>query len=248
MQRYFLEVAYKGTNYSGFQIQNNARTIQLEVETALNIFFKTKVDLTGSSRTDAGVHALQNFFHFDSDIAFEQKQIYNINSILPKDIVIKNIYKVPENAHSRFDALHRSYKYFVYQNKNPFNEDRGYFFPFKIDKNSLEETAKIILKYTDFTSFSKKHTQVNNFNCSIYKSYWSEEDDCLIYNVCGNRFLRGMVRGLVATQLKVARGHLKLKDFNEIIESKNCNKAFFEAPAQGLFLTEVFYGNEYFTT
>jgi tRNA pseudouridine38-40 synthase len=241
MQRYFLELAYKGSNYSGFQIQENANTIQLEIEKALFILFKKNIELTGSSRTDAGVHALQNFFHFDEEINITKKNIYNLNAILPNDIVVKNIYKTSNEAHCRFDANHRSYQYFIYQNKNPFNEDRAYFFPFKIDIDLLHQTAAIILKHTDFSSFSKKHTQVNNFICSIQESKWTNEKDCLVYHVQANRCLRGMVRGLVATQLKAARKVITINEFEEIILSKDCNKAFFEAPAQGLFLCKVDY-------
>lgn len=241
MQRYFLEIAYKGTNYSGFQIQQNAITIQSEIEKALEILFKQTFELTGSSRTDAGVHALQNFFHFDSTIKIEQKHIYNLNAILPADIVAKNIFKVSNEAHSRFDAEARAYKYFIYQNKNAFVADRAYFFPFTIDEKLLQQTAQIILQHNDFTSFSKKHTQVNNFICAIKHSFWGKENDCLVYNVKANRFLRGMVRGLVATQLKAARSLITTNEFENIILQKDCNKAYFEAPAQGLFLVEVEY-------
>lgn len=244
MQRYFLEIAYKGTNYSGFQIQQNAVTIQSEVENALQVLFKQNFELTGSSRTDAGVHALQNFFHFDSLVSIEQKHIYNLNAILPADIVAKNIYKVSNTAHCRFDAEARAYRYFIYQNKNAFVADRAYFFPFTIDEKLLQQTAQIILKHNDFTSFSKKHTQVNNFICTIKNSFWSKENDCMVYNVKANRFLRGMVRGLVATQLKVARGLITVAEFENIILQKDCNKAYFEAPAQGLFLVEVEYPND----
>jgi len=241
MQRYFLEIAYKGTAYNGFQIQKNANTIQAEVEKALQTLFKQSFELTGSSRTDAGVHALQNFFHFDSELQIEQKAIYNLNAILPADIVAKNIYKVTNDNHSRFDADARAYKYYIYQNKNAFVADRAYFFPFAINEDALNVTAAIILQHTDFTSFSKKHTQVNNFICSVKHSFWSKENDCLVYNVKANRFLRGMVRGLVATQLKVARDVISTNDFENILLSKDCNNAYFEAPAHGLFLVEVAY-------
>lgn len=246
MQRYFLEVAYKGTNYSGFQIQQNAVTIQSEVEKALQILFKQSFELTGSSRTDAGVHALQNFFHFDSSLNIQQKHIYNLNAILPANIVAKNIYVVANTAHSRFDAEARAYKYFIYQNKNAFIADRAYFFPFTINETVLQQTAEIILQHNDFTSFSKKHTQVNNFICTIKHSFWSIENDCFVFNVKANRFLRGMVRGLVATQLKAARGLITVNEFEQIILQKDCNKAYFEAPAQGLFLVEVEYPDKIF--
>jgi tRNA pseudouridine38-40 synthase len=246
MYRYFLEVAYKGTAYNGFQIQTNANTIQGEVEQALQILFKQKIELTGSSRTDAGVHALQNFFHFDSNLIIPQNKIYNLNAILPNDIIAKNIYKLPATAHCRFAAEHRLYKYFIYTNKNPFVQDRAYYFPFVLDKNVLQQTAQIILQHTNFTSFSKKHTQVNNFICGIKKSEWRTENDCLVYTVKSNRFLRGMVRALVATQLRVARGLITVEEFKNIIAAQDCSKAHFDTPAHGLFLIEVEYPQGFF--
>lgn len=239
MGRYFIEVAYKGKNYSGFQIQNNARTVQSEVEKALEIFFKQKLNLIGSSRTDAGVHALQNFFHVDSNIEIDQRKIYNINAILPPDIVIKSISPVVAEAHCRFDSMYRYYKYHIYQFKNPFIDDRAFYFPFTLDFELLKQAASIIPLYTDFTSFSKRNTQVKTFNCQIIKSEWVIEQDCWIYHVKANRFLRGMVRGLVGTMLQVGRGKLSLEDFKAVIEAKDCSKADFAVPGHGLFLVEV---------
>lgn len=241
MPRYFLELAYKGTNYSGFQVQQNSITIQSELEKALNTFFKQPISLTGSSRTDAGVHALQNYFHFDTHISIEEKQLYNINAILPPDIVVKAIFPVPDTAHCRFDAISREYKYFIYNQKSPFLNDRAWFYPYKLDKLQLDLAAKTLIGTMDFTSFSKKNTQVNNFICIIHKSEWLLEGDCLIYNVQGNRFLRGMVRGLVGTMVRVARGIITVQEFEEIIHAKNAAKADFTTPAHGLFLAAVNY-------
>jgi tRNA pseudouridine38-40 synthase len=243
MPRYFLELAYKGTVYSGFQIQQNANTIQAEVEKALQTLFKENFELTGSSRTDAGVHALQNFFHFDSNIIISQKHIYNLNAILPDDIVAKNINQVSDNTHCRFAAESREYKYFIYNNKNPFLADRAYHYPYKLNINLLHQAAALLMQYQDFSSFSKKHTQVNNFNCNLFVSQWIVEEECLVYNVKANRFLRGMVRALVATMLKVAREQLSLDDFKHIIEAEEFGKAYFDTPAHGLFLIKVDYEN-----
>ncbi len=239
--RYFLEVAYKGTRYKGFQIQRNALTIQGEIEKAFKVLFKRAVELTGSSRTDAGVHARQNFFHFDWPGTFEQKWIYNLNAILPGDISINSINGKTEDAHCRFDALSRTYHYRVYQYKNPFLTDRSYFYPYSLDIALLNTAAAILKEYTDFTSFSKKNTQVKTFNCTILKSEWIIKDDQLIYIVSANRFLRGMVRALAATMLKVGRGTISLDIFRNIIESKDCSNTYFDAPAHGLTLMEVRY-------
>ncbi|WP_460683552.1 tRNA pseudouridine(38-40) synthase TruA [Niabella aquatica] len=239
--RYFLEVAYKGTHYSGFQAQKNALTIQGEIEKAFHVFFKGLPSFTGSSRTDAGVHALQNFFHFDWEDAFQQKWIYNLNAILPGDIVVKNITAMSNDAHCRFDALSRTYHYHIYQYKNPFIADRAYFYPYTLDIEKLNLAASVIKSYTDFTSFSKRNTQVKTFNCTIQQSEWLQKEDQWVYVVSANRFLRGMVRALTATMLKVGRGIISLEDLHHIIQSKDCNHAFFDTPAHGLTLVNVRY-------
>ncbi|MCW3091873.1 MAG: truA [Ferruginibacter sp.] len=248
MQRYFIEVFYRGTHYAGFQIQQNANSIQAEVEKALHTFFRDHFQLTCSSRTDAGVHALSNFFHFDAGPGYSiiacsndalKKAVYNLNAIIPGDIVIRQIFKVDANAHCRFDATSRSYHYYIYQDKNPFLADRSFFYPYKLDIALLQEAADLLLAFTDFTSFSKKHTQVKSFNCRIMKSEWSRKQDSIVYHVEANRFLRGMVRGLVGTMLKVGTGKILSREFKEIIEAKDNARADFSVPAHGLFLSKV---------
>ncbi|CAN5594979.1 tRNA pseudouridine(38-40) synthase TruA [soil metagenome] len=247
MQRYFIEVFYNGANYSGFQIQQNAKSIQAEIEKALKIFFKEDFNLTGSSRTDAGVHALSNFFHFDSeavtflDAIKLNKCVYNLNAILPDDIVVKRIFLTSPDAHCRFNAISREYKYHIYKGKDPFQADRAYYYPYKLDMDLLQKAAAIISSYNDFTSFSKRNTQVSNFHCTIIKSNWTMENDQLIYNVQANRFLRGMIRGLVGTMLKVGTGKISINDFIGIMNAKDCSLADFAVPPQGLFLVQVQY-------
>lgn len=241
MPRYFLELSYKGERYSGFQVQDNANTIQSEIERAFHIFYKTKVELTGSSRTDAGVHALQNFFHFDWHEEFNQKQIYNLNAIIPGDIVIKSLQKVKPEAHCRFNALSREYRYQIYFEKNPFLEDRAWFFPYKLNRNILNESAAIIKNQTNFTSFSRQNTQVKTFICGIEQSNWQEEGGMLIYNVKANRFLRGMVRALVSTMLQTARVNRSIDDLRDLFINPKQASADFSAPAKGLFLSKVNY-------
>lgn len=241
MPRYFLELSYKGTNYSGFQVQENAKTIQSSVETALQTLYKQRFSLTGSSRTDAGVHALQNFFHFNTELTLTNKEIYNLNAILPQDIAARAYYKVTDDAHCRFSARSREYKYFIYNTKHPFLDDRAWYYPFKLNEDLLQMAAQLVKHQVDFTPFSKRNTQVNNFNCTIELSDWSNEQGCLIYNVRANRFLRGMVRALVSTMLRVARGAISMDDFKQILSSKVQSSADFSAPAHGLFLTQVAY-------
>ncbi|MCO5240997.1 MAG: tRNA pseudouridine(38-40) synthase TruA [Chitinophagaceae bacterium] len=247
MQRYFLEVAYKGSGYAGFQVQENANTIQGEVERAMQILLKHPVPLTGSSRTDTGVNALQNFFHFDFDRPVLQRHIYNLNALLPPAIVIKQIIPVHPDAHCRFDAISREYSYHVYQDKNPFLYDRAYYFPYTIDPDMLQQAATAILSYSDFTSFSKRNTQVKSFICHIMESRWRAEQHQLIYEVKANRFLRGMVRGLTGTMLQVGQGKMSIKEFHAVICGKDCTKTNFAVPGYGLFLEKVNYPPGYFT-
>ena len=244
MPRYFLELSYKGTAYSGFQVQENAQTIQGELQKAMQTLFRTPFELTGSSRTDAGVHANQNFFHFDTELEIHAKSVYNLNALVPDDISIKAIYPVPDTAHCRFDAISREYNYFIYKDKNPFLKDRGWMYPYPVDLEILRQSAQLITQYHDFTSFSKRNTQVKTFLCNIEMSEWTQKGEMLVYRVRSNRFLRGMVRGLVGTMLKTGRGQLSIEGFKEVIESRNCSKADFSTPPQGLFLNQVFYNDE----
>ncbi|HVF82228.1 MAG TPA: tRNA pseudouridine synthase A, partial [Flavisolibacter sp.] len=191
MSRYFIEVAYKGTRYSGFQVQENSNTIQAEVEKAFQIFQRLPVQLTGSSRTDAGVHAIQNFFHFDFDDELHAQFIYKMNAILPKDIVVTNIYTMSSEAHCRFDAASREYIYRIQKFKNPFFTATALYYPYKLNIASMQEGAEYLLSQTNFFSFSKTNTQVNNFKCTILKSEWIQNEDELVYKIEANRFLRG---------------------------------------------------------
>lgn len=240
MQRYLVEVAYKGTAFGGFQIQQNTNTIQAEVEKAFQIFYKQAFEFTGSSRTDAGVHALQNFFHFDTDVDI-QTQTYHLNAILPADIVITTISKVASDFHCRFNATSREYEYKIYTQKNPFLQDEAHYFPYKLNLTLMQEAAQVLFNHQDYTSFSKKNTQVFTNLCTILKSEWEENQNHISYTVSANRFLRGMVRGLVATMLKVGTGKMSVAQFNSIIEARDYAKADFSAPAKGLWLKKVNY-------
>lgn len=247
MARYFLELAYKGTNYAGFQVQQNAVTIQSEVEKAMHIYFRQAIELTGSSRTDKGVHARQNFFHFDAEFEGENAwphHVYHLNAILPSDIVIRSIRQVDGGAHARFDAKSRTYEYSIYRFKNPFLADMAYFFPYHLQWDKLNEAASILGSNTYFKAFSKHHTQVKTFDCSIIESGWHDRGDVWVYKVKGNRFLRGMVRGMVGTMLRVGRGKLTVEDLHSIIEAGESSGVDFSVPAHGLTLVEVAYSEK----
>ncbi|MEO7444911.1 MAG: tRNA pseudouridine synthase A, partial [Ferruginibacter sp.] len=185
MERYFIEVFYQGARYAGFQAQENANTIQAEVEKAFKIYYRVAFSLTGSSRTDAGVHALQNFFHVDTAL-FEgrkdvMKDVYHLNAILPSDIVIRNIYKVLPEAHCRFSATARNYQYTLYSAKNPFYESTGFYFPYPLQLNKLNEAADYLKHQTNFEAFAKKNSQVHSFICSLKESTWHILEDRLLY-------------------------------------------------------------------
>ena len=242
MPRYLLELSYKGTAYSGFQAQKNANSIQAEVEKAFRVLQRDAVEMTGSSRTDAGVHALQNYFHFDYGGSLHEQFVYKMNAILPSDIVIHSVKRVGDEAHARFDAVSREYRYFIYRSKDPFLEDRAYYYPYKLDMEKMQAGAELLKEYQDFRSFSKRNTQVKTFECRLERSRWVEEGGCLVYEVKANRFLRGMVRALTATMLKLGRGAITLEEFRAIIEAKDCTKASFAVPPQGLFLVKVEFG------
>jgi len=241
MPRYFLELAYKGTRYSGFQVQDNAVTVQFEVERALGVFLKGRVELTGSSRTDAGVHAEQNFFHFDWEGELPQRFLYALNAILPGDIVLKSVRPVAPEAHCRFLAISREYSYLIYREKDPFLEDRAWFFPYALDLGVMRAAAGVVLGQHDFDAFSKRNTQVRTKVCTVLRSEWVERDFGLEYRVEANRFLRGMVRGLVGTMVKAGRGGMDASGFADVLAGGDQAKADFSAPARGLFLKRVGY-------
>ena len=248
MSRYFLEVSYKGTAYSGFQSQQNTgKTIQAEVEKAFAVLQREEVVMTGSSRTDAGVHAMQNYFHFDYEGEIHPQFIYKVNAILPDDIVIRKLFPVGTDSHCRFDALSREYRYYIYRRKDPFLQDRAFYFPYRLEMERMQEAAAVVKEYTDFTSFSKRNTQVKTFECMIMESEWEVGEESLIYHVKANRFLRGMVRGLVGTMLQVGRGKITLQELRQIVEAKDCTKADFAVPGHGLFLRKVEYPEHYFS-
>jgi tRNA pseudouridine38-40 synthase len=245
MPRYFIEVAYKGTRFSGFQIQENADTVQSEVEKAFTTLHRAPAALTGSSRTDAGVHALQNYFHFDYEGVVNPQFLYKMNAVLPDDIVVKQLCTMPDAAHSRFDAISREYEYRIYHSKNPFLKGVAFYYPYTLNRTLMDEAAALVKEQTNFFAFAKTNTQVKNFRCTIYKSEWIERDGVIIYNVAGNRFLRGMVRLLTATMLKVGRGRVSMEEFAALFKTETY-KCSFSVPPTGLFLKAVNYPENYF--
>ncbi|MFV0237820.1 MAG: tRNA pseudouridine(38-40) synthase TruA [Flavobacteriales bacterium] len=241
--RYFLELAYDGSYYHGWQVQPNAISVQETIEKCLSVLLASKIKITGAGRTDSGVHAKQMFAHFDSEKPLNKSLVGRVNNFLPKDIVILDCFPVNENAHARFDAISRCYKYYISLRKNPFNYHSTWQFSnIDLDINLMNQAAQILFNYDDFTSFSKLHTDVKTNHCKISKAKWLFlEKDLLCFEITADRFLRNMVRAIVGTLTDVGRKKLSLTEFRTIIEKKDRSKAGASAPAKGLFLVEIIY-------
>ncbi len=244
--RYFFEIAFNGNPYHGWQIQENAITVQQVVQEKLQLIYKNeKPVVTGCGRTDAGVHAEQFFFHVDIPIIKNlDKYCFQMNNMLPIEIQLKKICLVKEDAHARFDALSRTYEYRFSTLKSPFNSGFVTYISEKVNVNSMNECCKMIKGKHDFTSFSKTHTDVNHFFCEIFDAEWVKKDEQIIFRVKANRFLRNMVRALVGTMVLVGKEKISLSDFEKIMISKDRTNAGPSAKAQGLFLTKISYPNQ----
>lgn len=242
MDRYFIEISYNGANYSGWQCQLNAPSIQGTLQAVVNQVLKQKVEIVGSSRTDAGVHALHQVAQFDGILKESPEQtVFKLNMALPSDISVLNLVRVQCNARARFDAISRSYRYVICRTKNPFWVGRAHFWYGYLDVAKMSACCQTIIHSTDFQAFSKVHTDVGHFECRISEAGWKKEENRLQFEITGNRFLRGMVRALVGTMLDVGKGKISVSDFEQIIESKDRKKAGENAPACGLYLTKVDY-------
>lgn len=202
----------------------------------------------GSSRTDTGVHARQQFAHFDIDFILSEIPIlvYKLNSVLPTEIALINIYAVSGDAHSRFDAIHRTYQYRIVQEKNPFTPDLSYYFRPKLDIDLMNDASYYMRKQTDFQCFSKYKTDVKTFDCNIFFACWEQKNNLVTFDIRGNRFLRGMVRAIVGTMLEIGQGRMCLDDLKQIMESKDRKNAGRAVPASGLTLVQVAYPENYF--
>lgn len=240
--RYFIELAYNGTNYHGWQYQPNADSVQETLNKALSTILKTTIDVVGAGRTDTGVHAQQMFAHFDLDSEIDVPHlVHKLNSFLPKDIAIFDIHKVHEDAHARFDAKKRTYEYHIHQQKDVFENSASWYYQNELDFAKMNEACKILFDYTDFECFSKLNTDVNTFNCKIYEAHWEQKDTKLVFTIAADRFLRNMVRAIVGTMINIGLGKVSLSEFKAIIESKDRNQAGFSVPAHGLYLTKIEY-------
>ncbi len=240
--RYFIELAYKGKEFHGWQIQPDVISVQETIEKGLSKILVEKIQIVGAGRTDTGVHASQMFAHFDFSEQLEANTVYRLNSVLPDTIVIFDIFEVKEDAHARFNALSRSYEYKIFLGRDPFYLDTTLQIHYKkLDVDRMNEASKILFNHINFKCFSKTKTDVGTYNCKIYEAKWVLEDKNLTFHVSADRFLRNMVRAIVGTLLEIGYGKKKIEDLEKIILSENRSKAGTSVAARGLFLTKVEY-------
>lgn len=241
--RYFIEFAYDGSSFFGYQIQPNEISVQEELEKALSTILREPIKTTGAGRTDTGVHAKKMFAHFETEQKLDENLVYKLNSFLSENISIKQIFEVPSDMHARFSATFRTYEYYISTEKNPFTINSCWQTwrqkPLNID--AMNEACTILFEYDDFTSFAKLHTDNKTNICTIYKAEWEQFENQLKFTISADRFLRNMVRAIVGTMVEIGTGKLQPNDMRKIIEDKYRNSAGVSAPAQGLFLVDVGY-------
>ena len=244
--RYFIHISYFGAAYNGWQSQPEGQGIGVQqvIEKALSTILREKVEIVGAGRTDTGVHARNMYAHMDIEKEIEDKKniIGRLNSILPKDIAIHDIFPVNDTAHARFDAIEREYIYNIHTHKDPFEVGTSYHFFHSLDIDAMNRACDIMMKHIDFQCFSKVKTDVKTFICYITYARWEDMGDGrLRFTIRADRFLRNMVRAIVGTMIDVGRGKIKPEDLNDIIESRSRCESGMSAPAHGLTLNRVEY-------
>jgi tRNA pseudouridine38-40 synthase len=240
--RYFIELSYNGKDYHGWQNQPNAISVQEVVEKAMTTLLKEKIAIVGAGRTDTGVHAKQMFAHFDISKEINSDILkYNLNSFLPKDIAVHNIFKVNNDAHARFDAISRTYIYRISLTKSVFVFNDTYYFKQKLDVNNMSEATKILLEYKNFKCFSRSNTDVKTYNCDIMTAAWVIENDELVFTIKADRFLRNMVRAIVGTMIEIGTGKMKVEQLHAVIKSKDRSQAGASVPGHALYLSKIEY-------
>lgn len=240
--RYFIELSYFGKAYHGWQNQPNSISVQEVLEENLSKVLRSKIEIVGAGRTDAGVHARQMFAHFDYETQVDVALLkYKLNSMLPKDIAISEIFEVKQDAHARFDAVSRSYEYHIVQEKDAFSKDFAWFLKHELDVEKMNEAASILKEYTNFKSFSKSRTDVRTYNCRIDNAEWKVEGNKLVFHISADRFLRNMVRAVVGTLIEIGLNKYPVAHIHKVIESQDRGKAGTSVPAHGLYLTRIVY-------
>jgi tRNA pseudouridine38-40 synthase len=249
LTRYFIFISFKGTSYHGWQVQPKAITVQKILDEAITVILNEKISTTGAGRTDAGVHAHVFCAHFDSlnqDLTKKKNLVFKLNRYLPNDISVTAIRKVLPDANARFSAISRTYKYFISRIKDPFNYDSSWFIHGDLDIRVMNTASRLLLNHSDFTSFSRLHSDNKTNLCTIYKAGWEHSGNMFVFTISADRFLRNMVRAITGTMIEAGRGKIDLEDFERIIVSKNRSSAGMSAPAKGLFLTTIEYPEEIF--
>lgn len=251
MHRYFAKISFEGTAYNGWQLQKNtSKTVQQVINESLSGILNEPIEVTGCGRTDTGVHAKMFYLHFDSrknDLHLDPRVwMYKFNKVLPKDVAVEKIIPVHNDAHARFDAIERTYEYFITTKKNPFLINRAYYLYGIPDVEIMNQAGKILCTYTDFSSFSKSNTQVKTNNCKVMRANWEVKNDLLVFTITSDRFLRNMVRAIVGTMLELGQEKISLQNFQNIIKGKNRSDAGFSVPASGLYLTDIKYPSKIF--
>ncbi|MBL4716340.1 MAG: tRNA pseudouridine(38-40) synthase TruA [Bacteroidia bacterium] len=239
--RYFIEISFKGTNYVGWQAQKNGISIQTTLDDALSKILQNNVTSIGAGRTDSGVHAESFMAHFETISKVNQNTAFKLNSYLPNDIAVKNIFTTKEKQHARFDCISRSYKYIITFQKNPFLEKESWVSHKEFDLDKMNKTAKFLLDTKNFEAFSRVQTNVKHFECEVQLAEWKKKGNATVFNIKANRFLRGMVRAIVGTTLKVGSGEMSIKEFKEVIKSKDRRMAGAAAKPYGLYFVKAEY-------
>ena len=250
--RYFIEIAYDGTPYHGWQRQPNAVTVQEVLEKALTTLLRRDIQVTGAGRTDAGVHARQLFAHFDLDKLFDApacgQLTFRLNRLLPQSIAVKSVFQVDEEAHARFDATSRSYEYWLTPKKNPFLVDRALLVQWQLDFEAMNHAAEILLGRKDFKCFSRSKTDVKTYLCKITEAQWKQVDGSYVFRVSADRFLRNMVRAIVGTLIEIGQGKKPVSEMQVIISARERSQAGASVPAHGLYLMDITYPNTIYST
>ena len=255
MNRYFIHMAYDGSDYCGWQIQPNEKTVQQVLAHALSTLMKQEIPVTGAGRTDTGVHASHYVAHFDLNspqaadkdsssetyLPSSEHFLFKLNRFLPPDIVVYKIFAVPEDMHARFSAIYRTYHYHISCVKPLYKREYSHYVYGELDTEAIRLCCKVILETTDFTSFARLHTDVLTNNCTLTHAEWKDVEQGYLFEITADRFLRNMVRSLTGTLLDVGRGKLDLEGFKKIVEAKDRTKAGSSAPAKGLFLFDIGY-------